>query len=254
MRRPDVATAAACAAFAVVAGLLTPARALPPPPAPPAAATASPSPTPNAGAFLPVGAPIDFVLDDAVNSKKTQAGAVIRMHLQKALVVGGVQLAPAGAPATLRVISTRPALAPDTDGAVQIDLDPLALQGSSKLPVSVTKSYITVEQTAGQQSTRGVADVVEDILLPVAAIAQSFRKGRELALPPGTIIRARTGASIDVTHPSAIVIATPAPFKLNTDVPHAGFTPIPLYTVPTPQPRGSPKPAPTTAGTSPAPR
>jgi len=195
-------------------------------------------------------------LDEAVHSKKTQPGTTIRMHLSKALVVGGIELAPAGSPATMKVISTRPAQAPDTDGAVQIDLDPLPLPGRGSLPVAVTKSFITIEQTAGQQSTRGLTDIVEDILLPVAAIAQSFRKGRELALPPGTIIRARTAASIDASHASAVVIATPAPFQLNTDVPHAGFTPIPLYTVPTPQPRApaTPKPTPSAAGTSPASR
>lgn len=260
MRRPDALAVAVLAAFAVMATLLTPATALPPPPAPQAAATASPSPTPNAGAFLAVGAPVDFVLDDPVNSKKSQPGSTVRLHLQKALVVGGIELAPAGTPGSMRVVSTRPALAPDTDGAVQIDLEPLQLPNRGKLPLAVTKSYITVEQTAGAQSTRGVADIVEDILLPVAAIAQSFRKGRELVLPPGTIIRARTAASIDVSHPTAVVISTPEPFHLSTDIPHAGFTPIPLYTVPTPQPRptsaasATPKPSPSVAGSTPTPR
>lgn len=228
----------------------------------------NPHSKPDAGAFLPVGAPIEFVLDDTVNSKKTQAGTMARIHLSKALVVGGVELAPAGAPGSLRVVSTRAAQAPDTDGAVQIDLQPLALPGGrGTLPISVTKAFITIEQTSGQQSTRGVMDTVEQILLPVAAIAQSFRKGRELVLPPGTIIRARTDASIDASHPATVVIATPAPFKLNTDVPHSGFTPIPLYTVPTPQPRtpaapkpsatatpaatSSPSTSPTAAGTAP---
>jgi hypothetical protein len=250
MHRPDALAVAACAAFAVVAGLLSPATALPPPPGPPAAATASPSPIPNAAAYLPVGSPIDFVLDDPVNSKKTQPGSTVRLHLAKALNVGGVELAPAGTPGTIKVISTRPAVAPDGDGAVEIILDPLMLPGRGPLPVAVTKSFVTVERTAGQQSTGGIMDTVETILLPAAVIYQATRKGHEVVLPVGTLVHARTEASIDASHAPTVVIATPPPFQLNTDVPHAGFTPIPLYTVPTPLPRAKPSPTPTPAITA----
>jgi hypothetical protein len=186
-----------------------------------------------------------------VSSKKTPAGTVVHMHLAKPLVVGGVTLANAGTPATMKVIATRAASAPDVDGAVQVDIQPLELPGHGPLPLTLTRSYITVDQTGGQQATRGVTDVVEDILIPGAFIAQAFRKGRELVLPVGTTVRTRSGASIDVSHAPAVVIATPAPFQLNTDVPHAGFTPIPLFTQPTPPPRptAAPKPTPAASGT-----
>jgi hypothetical protein len=180
-----------------------------------------------------------------VNSKKTQPGNTVRLHLAKPLVVGGIELAPAGTPGTMKVISTRPAVAPDGDGAVEIALDPLMLPGRGPLPVALTKSFVTVERTSGQQSTSGIMDTVETILLPAAVIYQATRKGHEVVLPPGTLMRARTEASIDASHAPAVVIATPPPFQLNTDVPHAGFTPIPLYTVPTPLPRAKRAPSPT---------
>lgn len=164
-------------------------------------------------------------------------------------MVGGVDLAPAGAPASLKVISTQAALAPDIDGSVKILLDPLALPGRGSLPVSAAHEYITVELTAGQANTNTLEDTAKDIFIPGHFIYRQFRKGRELTLPVGSILRARTAASIDASAAPTIVISTPPPFHLSTDVPHAAFTPIPLYSVPTPQPRptSTPRPPPTPA-------
>ena len=250
MRRPEAPAAAIFAAFALAAVLLEPARAFPPPP-PPAAATPSPTPTPNPAAFLAVGAPIEFVLDETVSSKSSQAGSTVRVHLTKALVVGGVELAPAGSPGTIKIVSTRHAQAPDVDGAVQMLLEPLPLPGRGTLPVSLTRGFLQSDRTAGQQSTQGVMDTVEDILLPAAVLYQAFRKGHEMVLSPGTKILARVDASIDTSRAPVVVIATPAPLPLQTDVPHSRFTPIPLFTVPTPMPRGTPKPSPSPTATAP---
>jgi len=244
MRRPEALAAAILAAFALAAVLLEPARAFPPPP-PPAAATPSPTPTPNPAAYLAVGAPIEFILDDTVSSKTSQPGSTVRVHLSKALVVGSVELAPAGSPGTIKIVSTRKALAPDVDGAVQLLLEPLQLPGHGPLPVSLTRSYLTSEHTAGQDSTEGMMDTVEDILLPAAVLYQALRKGHEMVLRPGFKISARVDASIDTSRAPVVVIATPPPMQLQQDVPHSRFTPIPLYTVPTPPPRSTPKPTPT---------
>jgi hypothetical protein len=243
MPRLDMLAAVACAACCIEAVLLQPARALPPPPNPAAAATPSPTAAaPSGAATLPVGSPIELVLDDRVDSKKTQPGTIVHFHLAKALDVGGVQLAPAGATGTLKVIATRPAVAPDVDGAVQIDLDALPITGHGSLPLTATKSYITVEQTAGQQSTNSLEDAAKDILIPGHSIYRNLRKGRELSLPPGSVLRARTAATISIGAGNTVVIATPPPFVLSTDMPYAAFTPIPLYTLPTPPPHGTPAP------------
>ncbi|MBV9646464.1 MAG: hypothetical protein JO043_03280 [Candidatus Eremiobacteraeota bacterium] len=223
-------------AFAIAASLLAPARALPPPAAP-GTATPSPSPAPSTGAYLPVGSPIDLVLDEPVDSHKTAAGTVVHMHLKDALRVGGVEVAQAGLRGTLRVVMTRPALSGDQDGAVELQVDPLPLPGRGTLPLYLTRSFVTVEMTAGQQSTRDLLDSAEDVLIPGHVIYHALRKGHELTLARGTTLRARTGASIDASRAPTVVIATPAPVQLNTDVPHSDFTPIPLYTLPTPPPR-----------------
>jgi hypothetical protein len=196
---------------------------------------------------LPAGSPLEFVLDDPVDSKKTQPGTTVRLHLRKALIVNGTTLAAAGAPATMKVVSTRHALAPDVDGSVRIELQPLQIAGRSMLPIRALHDYITIELTAGQQSTNALEDAAKDIFIPGHALYKNFRKGRELTLPVGSILRAETNASLDASNPNALVIATPAPFALSTDRPYSAFTPIPLYTVaaPTPRPTATPKPAPT---------
>jgi hypothetical protein len=233
--------------------MLTPARAIPPPPAPKAAGTASPTPNPGPGNYLPVGSSIEFVLDDPVDSKKTKPGTVVRLRLVKALVVGGIELAPAGAPETMKVVSTQPALAPDVDGSVKILLDPLALPGRGLLPVSAAHEYITIDLTAGQNTTNALEDTAKDIFIPGHFIYRQFRKGRELMLPTGSVLRARTAASVDASGAPNVVIATPPPFHLNTDVPHAAFTTPPLYTIPTPPPKATQTPTPAATPTAPAP-
>jgi hypothetical protein len=252
VKAPDGRLVAGCLAFSA-ACLLAPARALPPPPGPTAATTASPSPAPVPGSYLPVGSPIELVLDDPVDSKKTKGGTLIRLHLAKRLVVGGLELASAGAPASLKVVSTQPALAPDIDGSVKIVLDPLLLPGRGSLPVSAAHEYITVELTAGQASTNSLEDAAKDIFIPGHVLYRQFRKGRELTLPVGSILRARTAASVDASAAPNIVISTPPPFRLSTDVPHAAFTAIPLYTIPTPLARHSPPPPSPTPTPTPVP-
>jgi len=242
-----------CLAF-VAACLIAPAQALPPPSSPTTATATTPSPHPSAQSYLPAGSPLDFVLDEKIDSAKTQPGSTISIHLAKALVVGGVELAPSGAPATLKIVSTSPALAPDVDGAIRIELNPLALPGHGILPVSPAHEYINIDRTAGQQTTGGIADSAVEVFIPLYAIAKQFRKGRELTLPRGSVLRAHTDASIDASAAPAIVIATPAAFQLNQDAPHSSFTPIPLYTAsePFPRPRshrGVPSPSPTAAPT-----
>lgn len=252
----------------LVAMLIAPARALPPPSSPTAAAATTPSPHPSAPSYLPAGSPIEFVLDERVDSKRTQPGSLIEIHLAKALVVGGIEIAPAGAKGTLKVVSTSPALAPDVDGSIRIEIDPLALPGRGTLPVTPLHEYINIDRTAGHDSTGSLADSAVEVFVPIYAIAKEFRKGRELTLPRGSIVRAHIDASIDASSPQHVIIATPPPYQLETDVPHAVFTAIPLYTAspsmlnappsrhsrsaPTPTPTPPPTPTPTVAP-SPAP-
>ncbi len=243
---------------AVLVGAATSARALPPPAAPPAKATASPLAEP-AGSTLPFGSTLLFVLDQGVNSGSTPAGTTVRMHLKSPLVVNGVTLAPAGSPATFTVVSTRKAQSGDVDGAIEVHLDPLALPGRSQpLPIRAFHGYLTRELTSGAQATRATTDTTADIFVPYYVLYQALRKGHQMVLPPGSVLRAETEATIDARNPSNVVFATPAPFASNYDTPHSELTPAPLYTPaplrPKPLPKGKPtlppSPAPSAAASA----
>ncbi len=198
---------------------------------------------------LPFGSPIYFVLDDRVSSASTAGGSIIRMHLRSPLVVNGVTLAPAGAPDTLEVVSTRKPASGDVAGVVQIHINPLALPGRpAPLPIRAVHEYLTIEMTAGQESTRATADTIEDIFIPYHLLYHALRPGRQFVLPPGSILRAETAATIDARNRSNVVLATPQPFISTYDAPHSDITPAPFYTVPPtahPLPRGRPTLPPT---------
>jgi hypothetical protein len=232
------------------------ARALPPPQAPRVTPTTSPT-APPPGTTLPYGSPIEFVLDDKVNSGTTTPGTIVHMHLRSALVVNGVTIAPAGSPATLAIVTARKAHSGDEDGALQIHLDPLAIPGRPSLPIRAYHEYLTVDHTAGQLSTLAATDTVADIFVPGHIIYHAFRSGRQMVLPVGSVLRAETDATIDASNPSHVVFATPPPFVSNYDTPHADLTAPPFYTPapdrPRPLPKGRatlpPTPAPTASPT-----
>lgn len=161
------------------------------------------------------------------------------MHLREPLIVNGVTLGPAGTPGSLVVVTTRRAQTGDVDGAIQIHLDPLLLPGGLKLPVRAFHEYLTIDRTAGEESTRQTTDTLADIFIPGHVIYHAFRKGREMVLPPGSVLRAETSATVDARDPRSVVISTPPPFASEYDTPHSDLTPLPFYT---PLPLGSPHP------------
>ena len=219
-------------------------RALPPPAEPHGGPTASAAPTTAAasGATLPYGSQLEFVLDDKINSGTIVPGTSVHMHLYKPLVVNGVTLAQAGAPATFSVITARKAHSGDEDGAIQIHLDPLALPGRNmSLPVRAYHEYLTVDHTTGQLSTLAATDTLADIFVPGHVIYHALRSGRQMVLPEGSILRAETDATIDATQPNHIVFATPPPFASHFDTPHADLTAPPFYTPAPARPKPLPK-------------
>ena len=221
-------------------------RALPPPAEPrgahAASASASPSSAAAIGPKLPYGSQLEFVLDDKINSGTIVPGATVHMHLFKALIVNGITLAQAGAPATFSVITARKAHSGDEDGAIQIHLDPLALPGRNmSLPVRAYHEYLTVDHTTGQLSTLAATDTIADIFVPGHVIYHALRSGRQMVLPVGSILRAETDATIDATQPNHIVFATPPPFVSHFDTPHADLTAPPFYTPAPARPRPLPK-------------
>ncbi len=253
MRGPQAALALALVAGCVSTGVRT-ARAIPPPDAPRSAPSIAPTSAPPASAILPFGSTLLFVLDDRVNSGSTKPGTVVHMHLKNPIVVNGVTVAPAGAPATLAIVTTQRAHSGDVDGAVQIHLDPLALADKKLLPIRAYHEYLNVHLTGGELATRSTTDTIADIFIPGHALYHAFRRGRQLVLPVGSILRAETAATITVPDAADVVLSTPPPFVSTYDPPHADLTAPPFYTPqparPKPLPKGKPTLPPTPAATS----
>jgi len=239
-------------AFGLVAllfGVTPAARAIPPPDVPRSTPTTTPTPAPPNASSLPFGSPLYFVLDDPISSGKSLAGQIVHMHLQSPLIVNNVTLAPEGTPATLTIVSVHKAAASDNDGSVQIVIQPLMLQGIGTLPIRAHREYLTVEHTGGQLATRGTTDTITDVFIPIAGFYTALRKGHEIVLPVGSVLRALTGATVDAGNTAAIAIIPPPPMVMNFDVPHSDLTPAPFYTQQPPPPRATPKPRPTAVPT-----
>lgn len=170
----------------------------------------------------------------------------MRMHLKDALVLNGRTVGPAGTPGRFRIVTTTAAQSPDVDGSVDVFFDKVDLPHYGSLPVRSARTHWTNEMTSGRASTAGVTDTIKDIFIPYHALYRAFRKGSELDLRPGTVVRVRTAATIDASRPGAVSIVTPPPFLLNLDAPHSDYTPLPLVTVaPKVTPTAKPTPRPT---------
>ncbi len=230
----------------------------PEPHGPPPTPSPSPSPNPNQ---LPFDSSLIFVLDDAISSDKSHTDDVVRAHLRDPIVLGGKTVAPAGTPATIRILRAESAQSGDVYGYVEIFFEPMLLPDGSRLPLRAPTSRLNVHVSAGHESTVGIEDTVEDIFIPYALLYQVFRKGKNFELAPGAEIRARTEAVLMVGPNGAVAVATAKPIGVELQTPHGSYSAFPLATPidvrhkPTPIPSITPEPpdAPTTAPLTPAP-
>lgn len=197
--------------------------------------TRSPGPTPRdepLSSVPPSGLPFDaslfFVLDDPLSSASSHKNDLVHVHLQRALVIDGVTVASAGAPALIRVLATHPARSGDEYGTIDIAFEPVTIVDGRQLPLRAPVGHLTVNVSAGHESTVDAEDTAEDIFFPVAILYQIFRKGRNITLGKGAVVRAHTQASVTVDKDGAIAINVPAPIALPADRPAADFTALPL--------------------------
>jgi hypothetical protein len=242
------ALAAACAAAAFgfnpgpAAAIVLPT----PPPPPRVEPTSTPTGTPNS-TVLPYNSSIFFVLDDAVGSR-SKPGTVVRAHLRDPIVLDGVTVAAAGTPVQIEVTQSSPAQVGNVDGTVEMYFGNLTLANGKTLPLSTPTARINPRMTAGQESTRELTDTVGDIFIPGHFLYHMLRKGSDVTLRPGTVIRARTAAALSISR-GKVAINAPAPFATVSDTPHPSFQIAPLATPPgfhTPTPKPTPTARPTT--------
>lgn len=98
---------------------------------------------------MAAGTLLTVVLDEPLDARTASAGSLVKTHLEKPLELGGVTLAPAGAPGTLKIVAVRKPVAPDRDGSLELYLEPLALAGSGNLPLRSERDIFPSELKAG---------------------------------------------------------------------------------------------------------
>jgi hypothetical protein len=228
---------------------------MPPTPMPLSSPTASPVP---AGGVLPFDSTLLFVIDDPISSKSSKAGEMIRAHLKSAITVGGRTLAPAGTPATIKIVDSSGADIADTYGFVDIFFEPMRLPDGRTLPLRAPFARLSPRVTSGHESTVGAEDTVGDIFVPYYPLWQIFRKGKNFVLGAGSELPARTGATVTAQSDGTIAIATPRPLTLRPEVPSSVFPVEPMATpiggLPTqthghPLPSATPSPSPSPTAT-----
>lgn len=242
------ALAALCTAVAMSASPQT-ARAIV---VPKISSSASPLPEPSASKTdLPTNSSLFFVLDGEISSRG-QEGTFVRAHLRDPLVVGGITAAPAGAPVQIRLVHTTGAQMANVDGSVDIYFEPLTLASGGTLPLLTPTGHIDPHLTAGQNSTRNITDTVGDIFIPYHYLYHMLRKGMEVDLKPGTLIRARTAAELRLAGGS-LAIVTPPAIAGAADAPRPAIKIAPVATPPgfaTPTPKPSPSAPPSAEPTA----
>jgi hypothetical protein len=215
---------------------------------------ADPSQPAVAGFLLSAGSILTIVLDHTVSTAELEPGAIIPAHLRDAIVVRGKTLAKAGAPLHLIVTEVRRA-GNGVGGEVVLRVEPVHLEDELNLPMRLLHPALSATLVLANP---------DDITLPAKEKTSPPVRGSDLTLVPGTLLRARTMATVDATDPNKTVLATPLPYTLSTDRPYAAFTPIPLTTYnpsaftpaprrrrgrPTPSPSPSPSPSETATAT-----
>lgn len=179
---------------------------------------------------FPLDSSVFFVLDDTISSKES-SGTIARAHLRDPIILDGVTIAAAGTPVLIEVTHASAAQMGNVDGSVDIFFEPLQLADGKTLPLVTPTSHLDPQMSAGAQSTRGVTDTVGDIFIPYHVLYHVLRKGSDVTLKRGTVIRARTGAALHVAR-GVLVMTTPAPLVTSADTPHPAFMPEPLATPP----------------------
>ncbi len=210
---------------------------------------------------LPFDSTLLFVLDEPISSKSSKAGTLIRVHLRSDLVVAGRVLAPAGTPGQVKIVDSSASAIMDTYGFVDIFFEPLTLPDGRSLPLRAPVGRLAPSVSSGHQSTVAAEDTAGDIFVPYYSLWQIFRSGKNFVLGSGSVIPARTRATLAAQRDGTIAIVTPHPLPQHGVVPNSAFPVLPMATpiesldssghpdhrrpdrAPSPSPSPSPSPA-----------
>jgi hypothetical protein len=180
--------------------------------------------------ILPIGSPLAFVLDGEISSSGSKAGDVVKAHLESALVLDGVTVAPAGTPIEIKITDASPASNPDIYGFVDIYFRPLTLPNGREMPMHARISHLNVNVSAGHQTTAEAENTIGDEWYPTLLL-HVFRKGRNFKAEPGAHVTGITDATVVVAKNGSVAIETPAPLVLDAETPISSFRAVPMATV-----------------------
>ena len=173
--------------------------------------------------ILPVGTPLTFVSDAAVDVKTARPGHVFRVHLQGELDLGGTTIAAGGTVAQLVVLDrvTGPGGVP----AIVIGIGRFNLRGG-ELPVTPVRSTVTEMHVGTAIATRTLGSVEENGTRTIIRVPLPFALPADTPNAAFTPVPARTASSR---------IFSPPPRRVRRPAP----SPSP-YSGPSPSPRPSP--------------
>jgi hypothetical protein len=222
-----------------------------------------PKPTPSESALptgnvLPFDSTLWFVLDDPISSKSSKSGSMVRVHLKNAIVIAGRTIAPAGTPAEIRIVDSSAADIADTYGFVDIYFEPLKLPDGRMLPLRTPIGRLEPNVSSGHQTTVEAEDTAGDIFVPYYSLWQIFRHGKNFVIGAGSVLAAKTEATVTAQPNGPVGIVTPQPLNQSTESPNATFPVMPMATpfgdegrparsrsTPTPSPTPAPTASPT---------
>lgn len=177
---------------------------------------------------------------------------MVRVHLKDAIVIAGRTIAPAGTPAEIRIVDSSAADIADTYGFVDIYFEPLKLPDGRMLPLRTPIGRLAPNVSSGHETTVEAEDTAGDIFVPYYSLWQIFRHGKNFVLGAGSVLPAKTEATVTARTNGPIGILTPEPLNQSTESPNATFPVMPMATPfgaegrPS-RPRSTPSPTPTPA-------
>lgn len=235
---------------AVFAGLLLSAIALAPapaasdtkPPAPVAMAPADSSAAPSAMAspvdgtvVLPALTPIELETVDLVSSGVQKPGDLFKLRVASPVMMGNAVLIPVGTPAIGQVVHSAKRGMSGKAGEL------IVVARFVELPDRQIKLKATISGVGkNKQDTAAAVTIAASAAVPVASFIGLMIRGKDMVLPAGTRVLARTAAAIDLGMPPAETMDVPqvaAPIDTAT-------SPIPLPSTVTPEPTEKDQPAP----------
>ncbi|MBV9333402.1 MAG: hypothetical protein JO146_05295 [Candidatus Eremiobacteraeota bacterium] len=189
-------------------------------------------------------------MDDPISSKSSKGGTMVHGHLKDPIVIAGRTIAAAGTPVEIRILDSSAADIADTYGFVDIYFEPLKLADGRRLPLRTPIARLSPTVSSGHESTVAAEDTAGDIFVPYYSLWQIFRHGKNFVLGAGSVLPAKTEATLTARSKGAIAIVTPQPLNQSTESPNATFPVMPIATpfgpeVATPRPRTTPSPTPT---------